>query len=191
MGQILLKPYPLFVALASQNLLQKKANFQQRANNMKPSLPQDDPNQQQRSDYLNGQQKAYQFDYDALSPLALLKNVPAVETFSNKYLAERILATSELPGNILASDARAFLDPLDNLEDYEDLFTILPLPKVAKIYQTDRSFAEQRLSGANPMVIRLLDAIDPRAQTLTQLSSLQPSFDLQKELQEKNIYIAD
>jgi len=158
---------------------------------MKPSLPQDDQNQEQRSDYLNCQQKAYQFDYNALSPLALLKDVPAVETFSNKYLAERILATSELPGNMLAADARAFLDPLDNLQDYEDFFTVLPLPEVAKIYQTDRSFGEQRLSGANPMVIRLLDASDPRADTLAKLSSLQPLFDLHKELQEKNIYIAD
>ncbi|MEG3840591.1 lipoxygenase family protein [Microcoleus sp. herbarium14] len=158
---------------------------------MKPSLPQDDPNKEQRKDYLNRQQKAYQFDYNALSPLALLKDVPAVENFSSKYLAERILATSELPANMLAADSRSFLDPLDELEDYEDFFTLLPLPQVAKIYQTDRSFAEQRLSGANPMVLRLLEASDPRAQTLAQLSSLQPSFDLSKELQEKNIYIAD
>ena len=38
---------------------------------MKPSLPQDDSNKQQRSDYLNQQQQAYQFDFNSLSPLAL------------------------------------------------------------------------------------------------------------------------
>jgi arachidonate 15-lipoxygenase len=159
--------------------------------NMKPSLPQDDPNQEQRKDSLNRQQQAYQFDYESLSPLALLKDVPAVENFSSKYLAERILATSELPANMLAADSRAFLDPLDELQDYEDFFTWLPLPGVAKIYQTDRSFAEQRLSGANPMVLRLLDQEDSRAETLAQLCCLQPLFDLRKELQDKNIYIAD
>ncbi|MEP6486837.1 lipoxygenase [Microcoleus vaginatus GB2-A3] len=158
---------------------------------MKPSLPQDDPNQEQRKDSLNRQQQAYQFDYESLSPLALLKDVPAVENFSSKYLAERILATSELPANMLAADSRTFLDPLDEIQDYEDFFTWLPLPGVAKIYQTDRSFAEQRLSGANPMVLRLLDASDPRAETLAQLCCLQPLFDLRKELQDKNIYIAD
>ncbi|MEG4347384.1 lipoxygenase family protein [Microcoleus sp. A003_D6] len=158
---------------------------------MKPSLPQDDPNQEKRRDSLNRQQKAYQFDYDSLSPLALLKDVPPVENFSSKYIAERILATSELPANMLAADARTFLDPLDELQDYEDFFTLLPLPQVAKIYQTDRSFAEQRLSGANPMVLRLLDASDPRAQALAGLSSLHPLFDLGQELQQKNIYIAD
>jgi hypothetical protein len=30
--------------------------------NMKRSLPQNDPNQEQRKDYLNRQQQAYQFD---------------------------------------------------------------------------------------------------------------------------------
>ncbi len=158
---------------------------------MKPSLPQNDPNREQRKDHLNRQQTAYQFDYEALSPLALLKDVPAVENFSSKYVGERILATSELAANMLAADARTFLDPLDELQDYEDFFTLLPLPQVAKIYQTDRSFAEQRLSGANPMVLRLLDASDPRAQTLASISSFHPLFDLQQELQQKNIYVAD
>ena len=158
---------------------------------MKPSLPQNDPNKEQRKDHLNRQQKAYLFDYEALSPLALLKDVPAVENFSSKYVGERILATSELAANMLAADARTFLDPLDELQDYEDFFTLLPLPQVAKIYQTDRSFAEQRLSGANPMVLRLLDASDPRAETLVQISNFHPLFDLQQELQQKNIYIAD
>ena len=158
---------------------------------MKPSLPQNDPNQEQRRDSLNRQQQAYQFDYNSLSPLALLKDVPAVENFSSKYIAERILATSELPANMLAADSRTFLDRLDELQDYEDFFTRLPLPGVAKIYQTDRSFAEQRLSGANPMVLRLLDASDPRAQTLVNLATLHPLFDRRQELQQNNIYIAD
>jgi arachidonate 15-lipoxygenase len=158
---------------------------------MKPSLPQNDPNKQKRSDYLTGQQQTYQFDYEYLSPLALLKDVPAVENFSIGYLSERVLATSELPANMLAANARSFLDPLDNLQDYEDFFTLMPLPQVAKTYQTDHSFAEQRLSGANPMVIRLLEPNDPRGEILAKLSSVQPLFDVRKELQEKNIYIAD
>ena len=177
--------------IISDFLLLKKVDFSQWVDNMKPSLPQNDPNPEQRKDHLSRQQKAYLFDHDALSPLALLKDVPAVENFSSKYIGERILATSELAANMLAADARTFLDPLDELQDYEDFFTLLPLPQVAKIYQTDRSFAEQRLSGANPMVLRLLDASDPRAQTLAPISNFHPLFDLQQELQQKNIYIAD
>lgn len=157
---------------------------------MKPSLPQNDPNAAQRSDYLNRQQQAYLFDYEYLSPLALSKELPAIENLSVDYIAERILATAELPVNMLAVKARSFLDPLDDLQDYEDFFPVMPLPPIAKIYQTDRAFAEQRLSGANPMVLRLLDPADPRAEILAQLPSSQ-LFDFRKQLEEKNIYIAD
>lgn len=158
---------------------------------MKPSLPQDDANKQQRSDYLTRQQQAYQFDYNSLSPLALLKTVPAIENFSSDYIGERIIATSELAVNMLAVQARSFLDPLDELQDYEDFFPVIRLPQVAKTYQTDRSFAEQRLSGANPLVLRLLSATDPRAEILTKLDSKQPLLELPKLLREKSIYIAD
>jgi len=158
---------------------------------MKPSLPQDDANKQQRTDYLNRQQQAYQFDYNSLSPLALLKSVPASENFSSEYIGERVLATSELPVNLLAVQARSFLDPLDELQDYEDFFRVIRLPQVAKTYQTDRSFAEQRLSGANPMVLRLLSATDPRAEIITKLATAQPLLELPKLLREKSIYIAD
>jgi arachidonate 15-lipoxygenase len=157
---------------------------------MQPSLPQNDPNSEKRSDYLNRQQQAYLFDYDYLSPLALSKELPAIENPSIDYLAERIKATAELPLNMLAVKARSFLDPLDDLQDYEDFFPVLPLPPIAKTYQTDRAFAEQRLAGANPMVLHLLDPADPRVQILAKLPSL-PLFDLRKELQDKNIYIAD
>ena len=158
---------------------------------MKPSLPQDDSNKQQRSDYLNQQQQAYQFDFNSLSPLALLKTVPAIENFSSDYIGERIIATSELAINMLAVQARSFLDPLDELQDYEDFFPVFRLPQVAKTYQTDRSFAEQRLSGANPMVLRLLDPSDARAETIAKVAAAQPLLELPKLLRDKCIYVAD
>jgi len=162
---------------------------------MKPYLPKDDPDQQKRSDYLNRQQQAYQLDYDYLSPLVLLKEIPSVEDFSTQYIAERVFATAELFPNTLAAKARSFLDPLDDLQDYEDLFPLLPLPKVAKVYQTNRSFAEQRLSGANPLVLRLLQPADPRGEVLKKIpsyaSDFEPLFNVPKELQDGNIYIAD
>ncbi|WP_408648727.1 lipoxygenase family protein [Tumidithrix elongata] len=162
---------------------------------MKPYLPQNDPEPQQRRNYLSHQQQAYRFDYDFLSPLVFLQEVPAVENFSAKYIAERVLATAEILPNMLAAKGRDFLDPFDELQDYEDLFTVLPLPKVAKVYQTNSSFAEQRLSGANPMVIRLLQANDPRAEVLKKIPSykkeFEPLFDVPKELANGNIYIAD
>lgn len=160
-----------------------------------PYLPQNEPNPAKRNDNLNHQRQVYEYDYEYLAPLVLLKEVPAVENFSAQYIAERVVATTEIVPNLLAAKAKSFLDPLDDLQDYEDLFTLLPLPKVAKVYQTNNSFAEQRLSGANPLVIRLLDKDNPRWQVLKQIPSFdadfEPLFDVSKELASGNIYITD
>jgi arachidonate 15-lipoxygenase len=160
-----------------------------------PYLPQDESNPAKRNDKLNSQRQAYQYDHDYLSPLVFLKEVPVAENFSAQYIAERVAATAELVPNLLAAKAKSFLDPLDELQDYEDLFTLLPLPEVAKVYQTDNSFAEQRLSGANPFVIRLLKEDDRRTQVLQQIPSFEadfePLFNVLQELANGNIYVAD
>jgi arachidonate 15-lipoxygenase len=160
-----------------------------------PYLPQNDPNPAQRNDGLSRQLQAYQYDYEYLPPLVLLAEVPAVENFSARYIAERVIATAELVPNMLGAKVKSFLDPLDSLQDYEDFFTLLPLPEVAKVYETNNSFAEQRLSGANPMVIRKLNKDDPRAEVLKQIPSwkkdFEPLFQVEEELKAGNIYITD
>jgi arachidonate 15-lipoxygenase len=160
-----------------------------------PYLSQDEPNSAKRNSDLSRQLQAYQYDYNYLSPLVFLQEVPPSENFSAQYIAERLLATSELVPNMLAAKVKSFLDSLDNLQDYEDFFPLLPLPKVAKIYQTDSSFAEQRLSGANPLVIRLLKGEDPRAQVLQTIPSSKPDFEplfnISAELAAGNIYVTD
>jgi len=161
------------------------------------SLPQYDLDPQKRTDYLSAQQEAYEYDHQYLEPLVLMKEVPASENFSAQYIAERVLATAEIFPNMLLAKGRVFLDHLDELQDYEDLFTLIPLPEVAKKqeYQTNTSFAEQRLSGANPMVIRLLKKDDVRFNVLEQIPSFQedfePLFKVRQELINGNIYITD
>jgi arachidonate 15-lipoxygenase len=160
-----------------------------------PSLPQDDLDSAARLDNLSRQRQDYQYDPDYLRPLVLMKEVPAQENFSGQYIAERSVATAALIPNMLAAKTRSFFDHLDDLKDYEDLFNVLPLPEVAKNYQTNDSFAEQRLSGSNPLVIRQLDQDDPRAEVLTRIPSFKPEFeplfDVPKELAKGNIYVAD
>jgi hypothetical protein len=41
-----------------------------------------------------------------------------------------------------------------------------PLPDIEKVWRTDASFAEQRLSGANPLMIRACKVGDARADVL-------------------------
>jgi arachidonate 15-lipoxygenase len=164
---------------------------------MKPLLPQQElpANQPARQTRLQQLQKSYEYDYKYLPKLALLKAVPKAENFSPEYTAERLLATAKVLPNNLATKAKSFFDPLDELQDYEDFFNLIALPAVAKVYQTNDSFAEQRLSGVNPQMLRSLKATDARAGVLKKIKSYDPNFeplfDVPKELANGNIYIAD
>ena len=164
---------------------------------MNPCLPQNETNEDKstRFDYLNRQQQAYKYDYNYLEPLVLIDEVPAAENFSVQYIAERVAVTAEIVPNMLSARVKSFLDPLDDIQDYEDFFTLLPLPEVAEVYQTDDSFAEQRLSGVNPLVLCLLSSDDDRAKVLENIpsfkESFEPLFHVSQELSAGNIYIAD
>jgi arachidonate 15-lipoxygenase len=163
---------------------------------MKPCLPHHEPNPAQRSADLAAARKVYAYTYDACTTLPLLADdVPDQDRFSTRYIAERLAATALLPVNLLTSQAKSVFDPLDELSEYDELFPVMPLPSVAKIYQTDHSFAEQRLSGVNPLVIRLLKPDDDRAQVLQAIPSaaadFEPMFKLEQELRAGNLYITD
>ena len=158
---------------------------------MKPLLPQNDPNPEQRKDWLHRNREEYQFNFDYLPPLPLIDDVPNNEAFSPKYLAERLPVTlGKLSANTLGIRLRSFWDPFD---DYEDFFPVLPAPKLLKTYQNDEYFAEQRLSGANPMVLRSMKAIPSHfAFTIQDLQNeFGPSLNLEQELKDGNLYIAD
>jgi len=163
---------------------------------IKPLLPQKDASPDRRTDYLTQNREDYEFDYNYLSGLALLKRVPKEESFSIRYLAERALATAKLPGNMLAAKARSFFDPFDDMEDYADLFTLLPKPNVVNTYQNDSVFSEQRLSGVNPLVICRIKPGEAMPDNFKgNLAEIQECFGesliLTEELAEGNLYYTD
>ena len=160
---------------------------------MKPFLPQNDPNPTQRQSSLEKGRKEYEFRYDFLPPMAMLKNVPPSENFSTKYIAERTIETAELPSNMMAVKAHAMWDPLDELQDYEDFFPVLQKPNVMKNYETDDSFAEQRLCGVNPVVLCQIKQMPANfAFTIEELQAkFGNSIDLRERLATGNLYVAD
>ena len=165
-----------------------------------PSLPQNDTpeNQANRKAQLENKQKQYVFDPEYLPPLTVVKDVPITESFSPKYLAERLPSTlAKLSANSLAIKVKSHWDPLDELQDYEDFYPVLPPPSVMRTYQMDESFAEQRLSGSNPMVLRAIAELPP---TFSYgLQEVQTAYSphipveqgLGKELAAGNLYVAD
>jgi arachidonate 15-lipoxygenase len=160
---------------------------------MKPLLPQYDPNPAERQSSLQKGRKEYEFMYDFLPPMAMIKNVPPSENFSTKYIAERTLEAAELSLNMMAVKAHSLWDPLDELQDYEDFFPVLRKPDVMKTYETDDSFAEQRLCGVNPMVLRQIKEMPANfAFTIQELQAkFGDSIDLIERLATGNLYVAD
>jgi arachidonate 15-lipoxygenase len=164
------------------------------------SLPQNDTpeNQANRKAQLENKQKQYVFDPEYLPPLTVVKDVPITESFSPKYLAERLPSTlAKLSANSLAIKVKSHWDPLDELQDYEDFYPVLPPPSVMRTYQMDESFAEQRLSGSNPMVLRAIAELPPTfSYSLQEVqTAYSPNIpveqDLGKELAAGNLYVAD
>ncbi len=158
---------------------------------MQPNLPQNDSAAEQRKAQLERNRALYEFDPD--SPIPNLKPVPAVapvpglprvpppEALSWRYSTER------------TQNYSASLDPFDELQDYEDFLPALSKPEVINTYQTDSSFAEQRLSGVNPMVLRRITEMSPKFPlTLKALQTAYgPSLNLEKKLKDGHLYVAD
>ena len=126
---------------------------------MLPALPQNDPDQSGRQTRLENHRSLYRFNYDYVPPIPFLDHVPHHEWFSPKYTAGRLKSAADVAPNMLAARAKRIWDPLDTLEEFDDLFVHLPKPGISKDYRSDESFGEQRLSGANPMSVKRIDML--------------------------------
>jgi arachidonate 15-lipoxygenase len=184
---------------------------------MTPILPQYDRSYSQRQEYLESNREAYQFDAKYLSPLPLLKDLPEEEDLLHLDPVHFLMRRAEKSGYLFCLELLAklhmFFDPFDCLQDYEDLFALhsepdnqlgdgdeflelLHVPKVSKTFQNDRRFAEQRLSGVNPVVIKRLRGLeelpDSFSENLDKLQELYgTSLQLREELAKGNLYLMD
>lgn len=115
-----------------------------------PTLPQDDPltTQQKRQQQLEQTRQEYQIAL-RLPTSVRVATLPAQEVFSKGYNNNQVILTEKARANQQAffQNPQIFL----RLEDYAAVFPVLPLPDVAKTFRSDATFAQQRLSGPNPM----------------------------------------
>lgn len=102
----------------------------------------------------------YEFSDQFLYPLKMIKEVPSNENGTTGYITKRLAAIADLAINFAAAKTHSLLDPLDTIEDYDDLFYVLSKPDVIRTWQKDRVFAEQRLSGVHPNWIKRCHKID-------------------------------
>lgn len=123
-----------------------------------PSLPQNDPNQEKRQEWLNRKRQDYAYSpTPSLPPLPQIEELPRYESFSLKYQIKKDEATFKLVLNMIDVIARNAFDSLDKLEEYADYFPVLTDPSSVKTFRYDIEFARQRIAGANPMVIERVE----------------------------------
>jgi arachidonate 15-lipoxygenase len=120
---------------------------------LQPSLPQDDTLEQQQQRQQAIEQQRAEYQYGETAGILLIKELPQSEMFSFKYVLERDAGLVSLIANTLASTVENVFDPFDKLEDYQEMFPLLPKPSVWETFRNDAVFARQRIAGANPMVI--------------------------------------
>ncbi|MEO1561127.1 MAG: lipoxygenase family protein, partial [Cyanobacteria bacterium J06632_19] len=118
-----------------------------------PSLPQKDSpaTQQQRQMQLQKAREEYQLGL-RLPNSPRVETLPEREAFSEGYNNNRATLSEKI-----AANQQAFLDnptPFQTLDDYTALFPVLPLPDIAQDFRNDDVFAQQRLSGPNPMQLK-------------------------------------
>jgi arachidonate 15-lipoxygenase len=172
---------------------------------LKPMLPQQDAAPEARRRDLEYEQQRFQYApfpeflqdtkkfgntfKDVRFPI--LREPPAEIRFSGEYLLERVAKTAPLLTNQALMRARGFFDPLDDLEDFDDCFTRLPVPPVAKSYQEDDAFAEQRISGVNPFTLTHLEKNDPRAKVLERITNSEQLQKAKAALDSGRCFVAD
>jgi arachidonate 15-lipoxygenase len=121
----------------------------------------------------HGEQRSFLPDRDFYnfrpgSPLPSLQPVPqeVLRAYApldyNKPGFPRVPLTAQFTPTYLTSrlSLGSTLEPFVRLQNFEDFFpSQMYEPAIIKNYQTDFVFAEQRLSGANPMVLRRITHI--------------------------------
>jgi len=118
-----------------------------------PGLPQHDADPEARAHALAEARARHVYDRDVFPPLPLCHELPADERPRRESVAGRLA----VPINRLAVALRTLVDRFDHLQDYEDLFSLRARPAIVERWRSDHAFAEQRLSGVEPRVLRRVE----------------------------------
>ncbi|PZO42668.1 MAG: lipoxygenase [Pseudanabaena frigida] len=79
-----------------------------------------------------------------------------------------------------------------NIEEYNNLFWVIPLPSISQNYTSNKEFARLRVAGFNPLVIQRITALDARFPlTEAQFQKVLPNDSLAVAGAEGRLYLAD
>jgi arachidonate 15-lipoxygenase len=154
----------------------------------KPSIPQKDKDPEPRK-FLEDRNQ-YQFKFDLIPPLAI--HNPIIPSFPIPPGYPRVPKSSTLSPDYSYNRAAipSTLEAFDGLQSFDDFFPSEDKPAISRIYLSDESFAEQRLSGVNPMVLKRVGQ-DMSSSSAKELQAVCPDLSIESILSNGNLYIAD
>jgi arachidonate 15-lipoxygenase len=113
-------------------------------------------------------------------------------------LVKATLKQSESELLQLAEDITASLEPQhtnlvgSNIQEYNALFSAIPLPAINQNFRTNSEFARLRVAGFNPLVIKRVQSLDDRFPlTEAQYQTVLPNDSLAAAGAEGRLYLAD
>ncbi|KAF3886949.1 MULTISPECIES: lipoxygenase family protein [Nostocales] len=139
-------------ALGLERFLASKTQPKLPKNSQIPTLPQKNSlaAQKERQQQLEIARSEYKLT-SRLPNSIRVATLPTQEVFDDEYSKNQASISQKITEN-----QQAFLQnpkPFLTLEDYTNVFKVLPLPDIAKTFRSDATFAGQRLWGPNPMEI--------------------------------------
>eukprot|EP00057_Strongylocentrotus_purpuratus_P026181 XP_011680655.1 PREDICTED: arachidonate 5-lipoxygenase-like [Strongylocentrotus purpuratus] len=156
------------------------------------SLPQEDANSEQRRTELKKKEIFYDTYKSEKTGMIMVRHIPYGEAFSFRYKWD---IETEVFKLIAKS---AWLEwstgKCETLEDIEKLYRppLLPVPEGFYHWKSDQHFANQRLTGCNPAMIRLCTQIPENfAVDAKQLESLLNGSTIDKVINEKRLFIVN
>ncbi|XP_067951980.1 polyunsaturated fatty acid 5-lipoxygenase-like [Watersipora subatra] len=155
-------------------------------------LPKDDKHFEQRVKELEKKRALYQLVENIPGAPHQVQSLPMDESFSNDYQWD--IQSSKLKGFVIAKYIDLTTQKIKSLEDFRKMFKAdaYPIPYGEQNWKSDEEFGNQRLSGCNPLSLRLCEAIpDHFPVTAEMVEPFLQMRDLSDCLARKKIYIVD
>ncbi len=154
------------------------------------TLPQNDPDPNQRQLGLQSKRDLYQYSTPEIPRVPRVTNLAAEEEFDTTWSEAETTRLAQAEGCALDS----LTINLGTFSAYSELHRTLPSkPSVVSDWSTDASFASQRLSGVNPLVIRRVSRSAPLPPTnkITDVHAAKTEVKLDVAIDERRLFICD
>lgn len=129
--------------------------------------------------------------HDVEKLLGLVESIK--DAIESKDMGACVHIGKELLDEIQEVSKRCQTQELTSIQDYKDMFRVIPLPQIADTFETDATFAELRVAGPNPMMVTQVTApITKLALTEAQYQQVMGNDDsMAKAIEEKRLYVCD